>query len=39
VYSLFLGYAVFHEEVTGYKIAGVVAIMMGVILLSYGSVT
>jgi undecaprenyl phosphate-alpha-L-ara4N flippase subunit ArnE len=37
VYSLFLGYFVFYEEITVFKIAGVVAIMTGVILLGHGS--
>lgn len=37
VYSLFLGYAVFYEEITLFKITGVVAILSGVILLSRGS--
>jgi undecaprenyl phosphate-alpha-L-ara4N flippase subunit ArnE len=38
VYSLFLGYAVFNEEITVPKIAGVAAIMSGVILLGRSSV-
>jgi undecaprenyl phosphate-alpha-L-ara4N flippase subunit ArnE len=36
VYSLFLGYAVFHEVITLQKIVGVVAIMAGVVLLGLG---
>lgn len=36
VYSLFLGYAIFHEEITSFKIIGVIAIMLGVILLARG---
>jgi undecaprenyl phosphate-alpha-L-ara4N flippase subunit ArnE len=39
VYSLFLGYAVFHEVITVFKIIGVVAIVLGVILLGRGSTT
>jgi undecaprenyl phosphate-alpha-L-ara4N flippase subunit ArnE len=39
VYSLFLGYTVFHEEITVFKIIGVVAIMLGVILLGRSSAT
>jgi undecaprenyl phosphate-alpha-L-ara4N flippase subunit ArnE len=37
VYSLFLGHAVFHEEITVLRILGVAAIMAGVILLGRGS--
>jgi undecaprenyl phosphate-alpha-L-ara4N flippase subunit ArnE len=37
VYSLFLGHAVFSEEITLFKITGVAAIMSGVILLGRGS--
>jgi undecaprenyl phosphate-alpha-L-ara4N flippase subunit ArnE len=36
VYSLFLGYVVFHEAITSFKIIGVIAIMAGVILLVRG---
>jgi undecaprenyl phosphate-alpha-L-ara4N flippase subunit ArnE len=36
VYSLFLGYIVFHEAITTFKIIGVVAVMLGVILLGRG---
>jgi undecaprenyl phosphate-alpha-L-ara4N flippase subunit ArnE len=39
VYSLFLGYAIFHEEITIFRIIGVVAIMLGVILLGRSSRT
>jgi undecaprenyl phosphate-alpha-L-ara4N flippase subunit ArnE len=36
VYSLFLGYAVFHEAITPFRIAGVITIMVGVVLLGLG---
>jgi undecaprenyl phosphate-alpha-L-ara4N flippase subunit ArnE len=39
VYSLFLGYMVFHEEITTFRIIGVAVIMLGVILLGRGSDT
>jgi undecaprenyl phosphate-alpha-L-ara4N flippase subunit ArnE len=39
VYSLFLGYIVFHEAITTFKIIGVAAIMLGVILLGRGDNT
>lgn len=39
VYSLFLGYMVFHEEITTFRIIGVAVIMLGVILLGRGSNT
>jgi multidrug transporter EmrE-like cation transporter len=37
VYSLFLGYAVFHEEITGYKTTGVAVIIAGIVLLGRGN--
>ena len=36
VYSLFLGTLVFGEEITAFKLAGVAAIMGGVVLLARG---
>jgi undecaprenyl phosphate-alpha-L-ara4N flippase subunit ArnE len=39
VYSLFLGHMIFHEEITSFKIIGVIAIISGVILLRFGSAT
>jgi undecaprenyl phosphate-alpha-L-ara4N flippase subunit ArnE len=39
IYSLFLGHAVFHEAITGYKMIGVIAITLGIILLRLGNAT
>jgi undecaprenyl phosphate-alpha-L-ara4N flippase subunit ArnE len=39
VYSLLLGYAVFHEEITFFRIIGVIAIMSGVLLLGFSNNT
>jgi undecaprenyl phosphate-alpha-L-ara4N flippase subunit ArnE len=39
VYSIFLGYVVFHEEITIFRIIGVAAIMTGVVLLGRGNAT
>jgi undecaprenyl phosphate-alpha-L-ara4N flippase subunit ArnE len=39
VYSLFLGYMVFHEEITTFRIIGVAVIISGVILLGRGGNT
>jgi undecaprenyl phosphate-alpha-L-ara4N flippase subunit ArnE len=37
VYSLFLGYVIFQEDITAFRITGVGVIMLGVLFLGLGS--